>query len=128
MQNISDLKGRTVRYIEASGSKDYDTVREILTPDVSFKGPFMKLGSSQAFIAGLERMAPIWERNVVQKVLSDGNQVCVLYDFVTNTAAGAVPCIELLKFEDDRISSVELFFDRAQFAPAQEALAKRAAS
>ncbi len=122
----SNLKSLAARYIEAVGLKEYAAVEAILSPRVSFNGPFMKIDSAPAFIAGLKRMAPIWEGNEVRTVLGDAEQVCVFYNFVTNTQAGAVPCIELLTFEDGRIAKVELFFDRAQFAPAQEALARRA--
>ena len=125
MQTTSDLKSLAVRYIEAVGNKEYDAVAELLTPEVSFKGPFMALNSANTFIGSLRRMGPIWERNEVRAAFADGDRACVIYDFVTNTDAGSIPCIELLTFSGERIQSVQLFFDRAAFAPAADALAKR---
>jgi ketosteroid isomerase-like protein len=127
MQTATDLKSIAARYIELAGEKKYDAVAHILAPDVSFKGPFVTLNSAEAFIGALRRLAPVWERNVVRTAFADGDQACVIYDFVTNTEAGALPCIELLSFRDGRIKSIELFFDRASFAPAQQALAAKAA-
>jgi ketosteroid isomerase-like protein len=127
MQNTTlNPKTLVAQYIEAVGAKDYDAVSRYLSPDLSFKGPFMQSESADAFIASLKRMAPIWEANRIREVFAEGDRACVIYDFVSNTEAGAMPCIELLTFRDDRIASIELFFDRAQFAPAAQALAQKA--
>ncbi len=127
MQTRSDLKSLATQYIEFVGNKNYDAVADILAPDVSFKGPFMASNSAQDFIAALRRMAPIWKGNVLRAAFADDERACVIYDFVSNTEAGSIPSVELLTFRDDRISSVELFFDRMQFAPAIEALKARSA-
>jgi len=69
----------------------------------------------------------VWGRSDVKKVFVDGNEVCVIYDFVTNTPAGAVPIVEWLRVEDGQIASVTLFFDRVAFKPAADELAHLAA-
>ena len=51
----------------------------------------------------------------------------MIYDFVTDTPAGAVPIVEWLRVEDGQIASVILFFDRVTFKPAADKLAHRAA-
>lgn len=66
-------------------------------------------------------------RNEVREVFADGDRACVVYDFVTDTPAGAVPCVELVTVRDGRITAIELIFDRVAFAPVNEALAARAA-
>jgi hypothetical protein len=48
-----------------------------------------------------------------------------VYDFVTDTAAGAVRCIELLTISADKIREIELVLDRVAFAPVNEALKAR---
>lgn len=128
MQTMTtDLKTLAARYIEAAGAKDYGFLEEVLALDVAFKGPFMACDSAEAFVGALRRMAPIWERNVIRALFSEGDRACVVYDFVTSTEAGAISTVELLTFRGDRIQSVELLFDRVQFAPAANALAQRAA-
>jgi hypothetical protein len=64
-------------------------------------------------------------RSDVRKVFSDGPEVCVIYDFVTDTPAGAVPIVEWLRVEGGRILSVTLVFDRVAFKPAADELARR---
>ena len=125
MQTDTDLKSLATQYVEAAGMKNYAFLETILAPDVAFKGPFMQSDSADAFTSALRRMAPIWERNEVRAAFADGNQACVIYDFVTSTKAGAIPSVELLRFRNERIVQVELFFDRTQFAPALEALTAR---
>ena len=74
----------------------------------------------------LRRLGPVWVRSDVKKVFADGADMCVIYDFVTDTAAGAVPLVEWLRIEGGRIAAVTLFFDRMTFKPASEELARRA--
>ena len=69
----------------------------------------------------------MWGRSDVKKVFVDGDEVCVIYDLITDTAADAVPIVEWLRIENSQIASVKLFFDRVTFKPATEELAHRAA-
>jgi hypothetical protein len=128
MPSTSDVASLAIRYIEAAGAKQYETVATLLAPDVSFTGPFTTLRSADAFVAALRRLEPIWEHTVVRAAFANGDRACVTYDFQTNTEAGSLPCVEVLTIRDARIQSVELFFDPAQFAPARASLAQRAAT
>ncbi|MGH2460331.1 MAG: hypothetical protein ACRDIY_15865 [Chloroflexota bacterium] len=65
-------------------------------------------------------------RNDVQKTVVEGNDVCVIYDFVTDSPAGALPTIEWHVVEDGRIRSIFLLFDRVSFQPVRDELARRA--
>jgi hypothetical protein len=116
-----------LEYIEACGRKDYDTVSRLLSPSLTFVGPGNALTGAAQYLAVLRRLGPVWKRSDVKKVFVDGDEVCVIYDFVTDTPAGAVPIVEWLRVEDGRIASVTLFFDRVTFKPAADELAPRAA-
>ena len=116
-----------LEYIEACGRKDYDTVSRLLSPSLTFVGPGNALTGAAEYLAVLRRLGPVWKRSDVKKVFVDGDEVCVIYDFVTDTPAGAVPIVEWLRVEDGRIASVTLFFDRVTFKPAADELAPRAA-
>jgi hypothetical protein len=65
-------------------------------------------------------------RNDVKRVFVDGDEVCVIYDFVTDTV-GVVPTIEWLGFEGDRIRSVKLYYDQVPWQTLRQELATRAA-
>ena len=116
-----------LEYIEACGRKDYDTVSQLLSPSLTFVGPGNALTGAAQYLAVLRRLGPVWKRSDVKKVFVDGDEVCVIYDFVTDTPAGAVPIVEWLRVEDGRIASVMLFFDRVTFKQAADELAPRAA-
>ena len=64
----------------------------------------------------------------MKKVFADGPEVCVIYDFVSGTPAGAVPIVEWLEIAGGKVASVRLLFDRVAFQPARDELARRAAS
>lgn len=123
----TEAKQVALAYIEACGRKDYDTVSRLLSPSMTFVGPGNALTGAEPYLAVLQRLGPVWTKSDVKKVFVDGDEVCVIYDFVTDTPAGAVPIVEWLRVQDGRIASVKLFFDRVTFKPAADEIAHRAA-
>lgn len=75
--------------------------------------------------AALQRLLPALVRNEIREVFEDDDRACVVYDFVTDTPAGAVRCVELLTVRDGRITAIELLLDRVAFGPVNAALAER---
>ena len=115
------------RYIQAVGAHDEEPLDDLL--DVALVAEFA--GSTldkEGWLKALHRLLPVLVRNEIREVFADGDRACIVYDFVTDTAAGAVRCVELLTVRDGRIAHVELLLDRAAFAPVNEELARRAAS
>ncbi len=110
----SDIKALAIRYIEAVGRKDFDTVAQVLHPDLDFGGNIAASRGGDAWVAALRRLSPVLVRNDVKKILSEGNEVCILYDFVTTVCP--VPSAEWLSFNGDRIASVYLLFDRSRWS------------
>lgn len=123
----NDPKEVALAYIEACGRQDFDTVAPLLAPDLKFDGPGGKLTGATPYLAVLRRIGAVWVKSNVRKVFTDGPEVCVIYDFVTDTPAGAVPIVEWLRVEGGRIASVTLFFDRVSFKPASDEITRRAA-
>ena len=122
----NDPKSIAVAYVEGCGRRDLRAVEHLLAPDISFVGPGSSTRGAPAYLAILERLGPVWAGSEIRKVFADGPDVCVIYDFVTSTPAGKVPIVEWLRVVDQRIASVELFFDRISFKPAADELARRA--
>ena len=123
----NDPKTVALAYIEGCSQKDLDRVAALLAPDIRFEGPGNTVTGAAPYLAVLRRIGAVWVRSDVKKVFVDGSDVCVIYDFVTDTAAGAVPTVEWLRVDDGRIASVRLFFDRVAFKPASEEVVRRAA-
>ncbi len=120
-----DPKSIALAYIDGCGRKDLDAVAPLLAPDIHFAGPSGTIDGAEPYLAVLRKIGVVWVRSDVRKVFADGNDVCVIYDFVTDTPAGAVPTVEWLHVEDGRIRSVNLFFDRVTFQPARDEVARR---
>jgi len=115
------------RYIQVVGAHDEEPLDDLL--DVALVAEFA--GSTldkEGWLAALHRLMPALVRNEIREVFSAGDRACVVYDFVTDTAAGAVRCVELLTVRDGRIAHIELLLDRVAFAPVNEELAQRASS
>jgi hypothetical protein len=115
-------------YLDACSRKDFDAVASLLAADVKFVGPGNSLTGSAGYLAVLRRIGAVWLRSDVRRVFAEGAEVCAIYDFVTDTAAGSVPIVEWLRIEAGEITTVTLIFDRVAFKPASDELARRAAS
>src|SRR2546428_7401771 len=89
MDMKNDPRALAVAYIEAVGQKQFDRVAELLHPNVEFLTSGRSIRGVPAYVDALRRLAPIIVRNDVQTTIVDGSDVAVLYDFVTDTPAGA---------------------------------------
>jgi ketosteroid isomerase-like protein len=123
----TDRKKLALEYLDAVSKQQYDKIEGLLAADLRFKGPAMTRTSAQDFIGALKRLAVIHARNEVKRVFVDGDDVCVIYDFVTDTTAGALPTIEWLRFEGERIRSIDLYYDRLPWQTVTAVMAERSA-
>jgi hypothetical protein len=123
--DTSTAAGTARAYIEAVGSHDVAAVDNLLADSLE-----ARVGSSTsdkaAWLAALERLLPVIVRNDIRDVYENSDHACVVYDFVTDTQAGAVVCVENVRVTDGRITDIELVFDGVAFAPVRQALAQRA--
>lgn len=122
-----DPQALTLEYLAAVGNKDYAKLEQLLAPDLRFQGPAMSRSSAADFMSALKRLSAIHVRNDVKRVFADGAEVCVIYDFVTDTSAGALSTIEWLRFEGGRICSIDLYYDRLPWQGVMQTIAERAA-
>ena len=108
-RNVREL---VVEYVSAAGDKRFDTLEELVHPDATMDGTVKaESKGAEAFVQGFRNLAPIIERNEIRDVIVEGDRAFVLYDFVTDSPAGAVLTGELLTVQDDRIRSSTLIFD-----------------
>ncbi len=122
-----DRKKLALAYLEAVAKQQYDKLEGLLAPDVRFRGPAMTLTSAAELVTAFKRLAAIHVRSDIKRVFVDGDHVCVIYDFVTDTTAGALPAVEWLQFHEGRISSVDLYYDRLPWQTVMAAIAERGA-
>ena len=72
--------------------------------------------SPEPYFEALKKLHPIIQRIDMKKIFADGNDVCVLYDLVTNTPIGTAFVCEWYQVKGDKISSVRTVFDARPFA------------
>jgi limonene-1,2-epoxide hydrolase len=119
----SENQERVSEYIRAIGEGRLDELSAYLHPDVVFEGAGVATThGAEEYIAALRRLSPIIARNEIKRVFVDGDEACVFYDFVTDTAAGPIATVEWLTIVDGRIASIYLLFDKARWPEVLEHL------
>jgi predicted ester cyclase len=114
-------------YLDAVGKKELDRVASLVDPEVRFTGPMNAYTGIRDLLAAFRNIGAIHVRNDIKRVFSDGNEVCVIYDFVTDTV-GALPTIEWLRVENGRIQSINLYYDQVPWMKLREEMARRRAT
>jgi hypothetical protein len=120
-------KTLALAYLDAVGKKELGRLDDLLAPDLAFRGPSSTRSTARDFIGALARIGAIHVRNDIKRVFVDGDDVCVIYDFVTDTPAGVVPTVEWLRVEGGRISAIDLYYDRVPWKLVMDEIAARAA-
>jgi limonene-1,2-epoxide hydrolase len=103
-------------YRAALGRGDFGSARQLMHDDMTFQGPFDTFNSADQYQEATKRLASIVQRIDVKKMFADGNDVCVLYDMVTNTPAGTAFIAEWYQVRDEKIAALRAVFDARPFA------------
>jgi hypothetical protein len=127
--------GIITRYIDLVGAHDLDPLEELFDDTLVATTAGVSYGKAE-WIGALQRLLPVLVRNDIREVFESGSsagtpagssgKACVIYDFVTDTEAGAVPCVEWITTIGDRITTIELIFEKANWAHVAAALQERA--
>lgn len=83
---------------------------------MSFKGPIDTFNNSKDYLKALERLATIVVEVKTKRTFVDGKDACFVYELVTNTPAGTVPCAEWIHSDQGKVKSIQVFFDARPFA------------
>ena len=125
----TDVRSLVTEYVEAVGERRFDRVAELVHPDASFGGTVKnEVHGAEAFVDGFRQLGPILDRTVIRHLVVEGDDAFVLYDFVTDTDAGAVLCGEYVTTGDGLIRSSTLIFDWRRWPEVMQELARRSAS
>jgi SnoaL-like domain len=102
---------------KALGKGDFKAARNFLDDHLQFVGPFESFDRPEPYLESLERLHHIVARVEPKKMFVDGDDVCLLYDMVTNTPAGTAFIVEWHRVKGDRIGAIRIVFDPRPFAP-----------
>jgi hypothetical protein len=113
MTNASKIVGD---YQQAMGRGDFAAARKLLHDKLSFRGPLETFESPEPYLEALKKLYHIIQRVDVKKIFADGDDVCVLYDMVTNTAAGTAFIAEWYQVKGEKITAIRVVLDARPFA------------
>ena|SRR5256712_6461908 len=103
-------------YQQALGKGDFTAARKLLRDNLSFQGPIDTFDSPEPYLESLKKLHHIIQRIDMKRTFADGNDVCVLYDLVTNTPAGTAFIAEWYQVKGDKIAAIRVVFDVRPFA------------
>jgi len=100
----------------AIGAGNLAEARKLLHDKISFWGPIDTFDTPEPYLESLKKLHPIVKRIDMHKIFADGDDVCLFYDMVTNTAAGTALIAEWFHVEGQKIASIRVVFDARPFA------------
>ena len=103
-------------YQKALGAGDFAGARRFLHDDLLFVGPFDSFHRPEPYLEALGKLHHIVVRVEPKKMFVDGDDVCILYDMVTNTPAGTAFICEWYQVRGGKIGSIRAVFDARPFA------------
>ena len=103
-------------YQAALGKGDFATARKLMQDNMTFQGPLDTFNTADEYLESLRKLASIVQRIDLKKVFVDGDDVCVLYDMVTNTLAGTAFIAEWYQLKSGKIAALRVVFDARPFA------------
>lgn len=107
---MADSADLAQRFRDAMLSGDADTLRSIVTDDVTFTGPVAKASGSDEVVNGLVEMGKMTTSDDVQVQLADASNVLVWSTLQTNVAP-PTEAATWLSVNGDKISAVRTVFN-----------------
>ncbi|MCI4368404.1 MAG: nuclear transport factor 2 family protein [Thermoplasmata archaeon] len=101
----------------AMGKDDWKGARAHLADHLHFVGPFESFSKPEDYLAAIQKLHAIVERVDMHHMFVDGDDVCLLYDLVTNTPAGTAFISEWHHVTGGKIDRIRVVFDPRPFAP-----------
>jgi len=123
----TDTHELVTSYIRAVGERRLEALPPLLEPDAEFTLGDNTFRGREAFVGAFRRLLPIIERNEIRHLFVDGDEACVVYDFVTSTPVGPVLSVEHIKLRNGRIASSTLVFERLHWPEVLNSLKEREA-
>jgi limonene-1,2-epoxide hydrolase len=103
-------------YENALENQDFDSARKFMQDDMTFVGPLDTFHTADDYIGARRQLAGIIQRVENHRWFVDGDDVCLIYDMITNTPAGTAVVAELYHVTDEKITSLRAIFDARPFA------------
>ncbi len=116
MSPKNNAKEIVLGYQRALGGNDWEAARKYLKDNMKFRGPIATYERPEPYLEDLKKLHPIVKGVEMKKIFADGDDVCLLYDMITNTPAGTAFISEWYHTQDGKIASLRVVFDARPFA------------
>jgi hypothetical protein len=103
-------------YRVALGKGDFSSARNLMQDNMIFEGPIDTFNKADDYLESTKKLASIIQRIDLKKVFVNGDDVCVLYEMVTNTHAGTAFIAEWYQVKSGKIAYIRAVFDARPFA------------
>src|SRR5436853_7141636 len=114
---MAKAKDIVMAYQKALGKGDMAGARTYLHDDLSFVGPFESFQRPEPYLEALGKLHHIVERGEPRRTFVDGDDVCILFDMVTNTPAGTAFYCECYRVRGAKTVVFWPVFDARLLAP-----------
>ena len=117
----ADSKTIVLAYHDAFYRNDRSAVRKLLADTGTFTGPLNSFTDPDAFLDSASIFMRLTKSTEIKKVLSDGEDVCVLYD--STTVVPSIPTLPIaswFKVKSGKIYFFLVHFDPTPFVKAKE--------
>lgn len=100
-------------FLDAFVARDCERMRSYLSDtQFSFVGPTRAFDNADDLAADLTRIGPILKRIERRSTLVQGNEVCVIFNFIaTMPELDNTRVAQWFRVEDGKITAIELFYD-----------------
>lgn len=118
---ISDPKELVLAYHQAFHRGDRALVRNLLADGGQFIGPLNSYSNADAFLDGAAIFMKLSRGSEIKQVVAEGNNVCVLYDYVTIVPSiPPIPIASWFRVDSGKIILFHTHFNPIPFLKAKE--------
>jgi hypothetical protein len=114
-------KDVALSYLKAFETKDLNKARSHLHFDGHYSGPMSSFRTADTFVPEMSKFMQISKSVQIIKAISEGPDVCVLWDY--ETIVGSIPVTRIsnwFRIEDGKVREMHLYFNPVPFIAAME--------
>jgi YHS domain-containing protein len=106
------------RYVTALYAGDYETARQYLAQDVSFRGPAASFSSADDYLKATQHAVRAVKHVDTRKVFVDGSDVCIFFDLHIEHPVESIAIADWYHLEGGKIASIHSILDTGPFTSA----------
>ena len=107
---MKDNKDVALEFVRAFANADLDSLRQILAPDLKFRGPLLKADRAETYLASLDDGALVPADVRILHISSASDSVSIFYEYVK--PEGVLTVAQLFRFRAGQVAETLVVFDR----------------